>query len=261
MYVHDASSLAHHLQERDSNDILRLPGPILSDSPRGRAEGLLRNFNVIKTDHEEYSLLNDIGIFENDLLGVIDEKLIVSSGKNCVFPNDREVHPTYTGLFFGNRNKALSEESIATQFILELSSLLSKVVLMLKLELDVEIMQIPDLKTEQDESQIRKSREHLKKLRIMTDSLDERNYRFKTRVVQKLSKQTCFSNEETIVGYGGGWHNRNNSISNFFKDMISDISTNVNEMIKSKQSKIDNQIALLTNDLQVAETKPCCWIN
>ena len=133
MYVHDASSLAHHLQERDSNDILRLPGPILSDSPRGRAEGLLRNFNVIKTDHEEYSLLNDIGIFENDLLGVIDEKLIVSSGKNCVFPNDREVHPTYTGLFFGNRNKALSEESIATQFILELSSMLSKVVLMLKL--------------------------------------------------------------------------------------------------------------------------------
>ena len=52
-------------------------------------------------------------------------------------------------------------------------------------------MQIPDLKTEQDAPQIRKSREHLKKLRIMTDSLDERNYRFKTRVVNKQSKQTC----------------------------------------------------------------------
>ncbi len=135
--------------------------------------------------------------------------------------------------------------------------MISKEVLMLKIEREVEEIKIPDYITEQDQVEIRKAREYLKKTRVIVDNLDDGNYRLKTRIVQKLSKKVyCFSNEETAVGYIGGWHHRNNSISNYFKSIISDISANVDEMIKRKKSKIDNQIALLTNDLQVAEIKP-----
>ncbi len=110
LYVYDASSLAHHLQERDLDDFVRLPEPILSDSPRGRAEELLSNFKTVNTNYEEYSLLNDIGIFENDLLSCYRRKTNCFIWKKLRVPNDKIFHQTYTALFFGSRKETLSEE-------------------------------------------------------------------------------------------------------------------------------------------------------
>jgi len=259
LYLYDSNFLLSNIQDRSYERsewayVVR-SGLSVTDSARGRAEQFFSKF-IISHNDKIYNILEDIGIYQNILYGIIPETLIVSTDDKYLSINNRVIHTNFVGLYFGLEKNSY-DDYLVNEFVIELSNLISLEIIMLSLEREIESVQINSSYMELDENQTKEERNKMKMLNSVIESLEDRYYNNIQRILKKLKKDELdFSKEETREVYGGKWIYSQDNLSNFFKSTIIDIDTTVQEYLTRKKGRIEKQLELLTTDLHISKNEP-----
>lgn len=133
-------------------------------------------FQIQEHQGETKNLLNEIGLYPDCVIGVIDEILLISSDRKYFQYNDRYLPCNYVALSFSTD---FFHDEIATTFILQLSNLLHIDAISLKLSVDIDAIDIPEIDVDTEEEIVKQRPKELylkiKSIEDIQDSLNNYN--------------------------------------------------------------------------------------
>jgi hypothetical protein len=167
-------------------------------SSRDIAETLVELFQVLDHQGQNRNLLNEIGMYPDCVLGVIDESLLVSSDRKYFQYNDCYFPCNYVAMSFSSD---FFHDKTATTFILQLSNLLHLDALSFKQSIDVDTIDTPEIDFDAEEEILKKRRKELYlKIQSIEDIQDWLN-NYDWYIVKVLQENKhVFTNEESYRG-------------------------------------------------------------